>query len=95
MDIVFWMGIAAAGCITLANVPQAWKIIRTGDVSGVSGWTYALLVTGNALWLIYGLLRDDMPLTIANSISTLLCALILVMKLFPNALRRTQKTVRT
>lgn len=89
---VFWIGIAAALLITAANFPQAWKMIRTGNVTSISLWTYSLLVAGNVGWLAYGILREDVPLIICNTISTLLCVFILLLKLFPSVLGHARKT---
>ena len=42
---------------------------------------FALLVTGNSLWLLYGALIGDLPLVLANLITLALVATILALKL--------------
>ena len=42
---------------------------------------FVLLVTGNALWLLYGALIGDLPLVVANLITITLVAIILALKL--------------
>lgn len=83
INATFWLGIFAAGLVTAANVPQAWKIFRTRDTSAISTWTYSLLIGGNACWIFYGFLQDDVSIILSNAIAVLLCTAILLMKIFP------------
>ena len=46
MNAITLIGSAAAICSTTSFVPQAWKIIRTRDTSGLSARMYAVTVTG-------------------------------------------------
>jgi len=85
MDYIKWLGFLAAFFITIANLPQTYKMIRTRSAKDISTLTYVFLVIGNAAWLIYGIIRSDMPLIIGNSISTLTCALIFLLKFTSNA----------
>jgi MtN3 and saliva related transmembrane protein len=62
-------------------VPQAWHTFRTRDVSGISLSMYSLFTVGVALWLVYGILMLAWPIIIANTITTSLALMILVMKL--------------
>jgi MtN3 and saliva related transmembrane protein len=75
------LGFAAATLTTAAFVPQVWLTWRTRNASGVSLGMYAIFSIGVALWLIYGLLIHSLPIVIANSITLLLSAAVLMMKL--------------
>jgi MtN3 and saliva related transmembrane protein len=66
-------------------VPQAVKILRTRDTSGISAGMYAVTVTGFVLWTSYGVLLRAWPLIASNGISLVLSAFILAMKLLPPA----------
>jgi len=81
MDYTEVLGLSAAFFTTIANIPQAIKVIRTRDVKGLSAPTYAMLFTGMILWVIYGIIRNDLPIILANSIAGALCGVILAMKL--------------
>ena len=81
MDYVQILGLAAAAFTTVANVPQAVKIIKTKSTKSISSFTYALLFTGLVLWTVYGFIRSDLPLILANGLSSLLAGTILCMKL--------------
>jgi MtN3 and saliva related transmembrane protein len=76
-----WIGAAAATLTTLSFVPQAVKTLRTRDTRGISGWMYATFTLGVALWLVYGLYLHSWPMIVSNSITVILSASILVMKL--------------
>lgn len=71
-----------ATCLTTSSfvfqVIQTWK---TRDVSGVSLPSYAVITVGLLLWLVYGVIRDDMPLIVANGVMVLLTGAITVMKI--------------
>jgi MtN3 and saliva related transmembrane protein len=75
------IGSIAAVLTTASFVPQAWHSFKTRDVSGISLGMYSVFTLGVALWLLYGILLYSWPLMIANSITLVLAAAILVMKL--------------
>lgn len=75
------LGLVATGFTTASFAPQAWRIWRTRDVSGISLVTYIILTLGLVLWLIYGLLKGDLPLVVANSVMVVLTATITFMKI--------------
>ena len=82
MDATEITGLAAAALTTLANVPQTVKIIKTRSTKSISAITYALLSTGMALWVVYGVIRNDLPVILANAIAALLCGIVLAIKLW-------------
>ena len=75
------IGYLAASLTTLSFVPQGWHTFRTRDVSGISLGMYSVFTLGVALWLVYGLRVDAWPVVVANAITLVLAAAILVMKL--------------
>jgi len=79
METTTIIGITAAILTTIANLPQVYKIIKERSTKGVSATMYFILLAGVAGWVIYGVLREDWPMIIANSISTLLCIIILTL----------------
>lgn len=85
MEAAAIVGVLATICSTVSFVPQAWKVIRTRDTSGISRGMYAVTVVGFSLWFSYGLLLGQWPLIITNGVCLLLSAFILVMKLLPRA----------
>ncbi len=75
------LGLIATCFTTSSFVPQVWRTWKTRDVSGISLASYAVITVGLALWLAYGLLRDDLPLVVANSVMVVLTAAITLMKI--------------
>lgn len=84
MIISDFVGTFAATCTTLAFIPQAVQSYRTRDLSGISLPMYSIFTAGVAMWLVYGLLKQDWPIIIANSITVALSAMILVLKVMEN-----------
>ena len=81
MLITTLIGLLAATCTTGSFLPQVIRAWRTRSTRDVSALMFVLLVTGNALWLLYGALIGDLPLVIANLITITLVAIILALKL--------------
>lgn len=76
-----WIGIAAAVLTTCAFAPQAFKVWRTRSTRDVSLAMFLMMVAGNALWLVYGILINDLPLMIANAVTLALAGVILAAKI--------------
>ncbi|MBY0330465.1 MAG: SemiSWEET transporter [Acetobacteraceae bacterium] len=87
MDPATIVGFLATACSVSSFVPQAWKVIRTRDMKGVSTGMYAITVVGFSLWLTYGLLLWQWPLILTNGTCLLLSGFILLMKLLPRQRR--------
>lgn len=75
------VGYAAAALTTLAFLPQVVKTWRSGSARELSLATLALMTTGVALWLGYGLATGDGPLAAANGVTLALVASLLALKL--------------
>jgi len=76
-----WLGYLAASLTTLSFVPQALLTLRTRDVHGISTAMYSVFTIGVALWLAYGWRLGEWPIVIANAVTLVLAATILVTKL--------------
>ena len=75
------LGLVATCFTTSSFVPQVWRTWKTRDVSGISLPTHVIITIGLALWLVYGWLRGDLPLMVANAVMVVLTGAITVMKL--------------
>lgn len=76
-----WFGYAAAALTSGSFIPQAMMTIRTRDTRGISRGMYAMFTVGVALWLAYGIAIGSWPMIIANTVTLLLAATVLVLKL--------------
>lgn len=75
------IGSIAACFTTLAFIPQAIKVIKTKDTTGISLEMYIMSVTGVLLWAIHGFRIQDTALIVANCITFVLSFIILVCKI--------------
>jgi len=75
------LGLLAATGTTVSFIPQAIKILKTRDTKSISLSMYILFVTGVLLWLVYGIVKQDIPMIIANSITIVFAGIILYFKL--------------
>ncbi len=75
------LGLVAGLLTTISLVPQAVRVWRTRSTRDISLWMFLLFSLGVALWLAYGLLDHDLPVTAANGVTLVLALGILVAKL--------------
>ncbi|AEP10986.1 SemiSWEET family sugar transporter [Chloracidobacterium thermophilum] len=74
------LGLLAGALTSFSFALQVWQSWRTKSVKDVSAGMYLVFSTGVILWLIYGLLRRDIPLMVWNTLTLVLVATILVLK---------------
>lgn len=79
-DFAESLGLVAGFIGAFAFAPQAFKIIRDRDASGVSGLTYAMVLTGALLWGAYGVLRGAPSIMLWNAVAAGLAATVLILK---------------
>ncbi|MBI5448206.1 MAG: SemiSWEET transporter [Gammaproteobacteria bacterium] len=60
------LGLSAAFFTTFAFMPQAIKTIKTQNTQGISMLMYLMFTTGVVLWAIYGFVRHDAAVFLAN-----------------------------
>lgn len=79
MDLITTLGLVAGLCTTVAVVPQLLKAWRTKRVKDISPGMFFVLVSGLALWIIYGIIKNDLPIIITNGTALLLNGIMLWM----------------
>lgn len=75
------VGYIAATLTTLAFVPQAAKVLKDRDTRSLSLGMYLIFTLGVLLWAVYGVIRRDWAIVIANVVTSLLSIAILVTKI--------------
>ena len=83
MTAAIIVAILASLASIVSFAPQAWKIIRSRDTSGLSAATYSITVMGFLLWFTYGLLIGEWAIIVTNAVCGALAAFILTMILLP------------
>ncbi|WP_433810563.1 SemiSWEET family sugar transporter [Flavobacterium johnsoniae] len=69
MNFIDIIGLFAGACITLSTIPQIVKVWKTKKVKDISLKTFSILTFGIIVWIIYGILKEDLPIIITNSVS--------------------------
>lgn len=75
------VGLAAGTLTSVAAIPQVIRTLRTRHARDISIWQPLLLTIGVALWMVYGILINDLPLILANVIPLACNALLVILKL--------------
>jgi MtN3 and saliva related transmembrane protein len=71
------VGVLAAICTTASYFPQLKKCWETKSAGDLSLIMFLILAGGIALWVVYGVLRSDPVIIIANAISlSCLCGIL-------------------
>lgn len=70
------IGLTAAALTSLAFIPQIIKLFKTKSVKDLSPITLGQFTFGVFLWLVYGFMRHDFVIILANS-ATLLTLVLL------------------
>jgi MtN3 and saliva related transmembrane protein len=79
--LVDLVGMTGAVLTTVCWLPQAIKIIRSRETSGISLAGTVAFTVGIAFWLVYGLALVDWPLITSNIVTLALMLVIVSLKL--------------
>jgi len=66
------VGIAAGICTGISLLPQLIKILREKKDQGLSLFYLIVLLAGLILWIVYGLIKKDIPIVATNILSLIL-----------------------
>lgn len=75
------IGLTAGFLTTVSFVPQVWMAWRTKSTHDISFGMFSMMSAGVLLWLIYGIMLNDLPIMIANSVTLILASSIVVAKI--------------
>lgn len=75
------LGLIAGGFVVIASLPQILKIIKSKKTSDISLQMYILLNIGTFLWVVYGLITNQVAILIPNIIFQAFNLTILFLKL--------------
>ena len=74
------LGFIAATLTTSAFVPQVYKAWQTKRTKDISAPTFIVLLMGISLWTVYGILKSDIVIILANLTTAVLAMAILYLK---------------
>lgn len=79
--IINIVGYAAAICMVCGYLPQAYHTIRTRDTDGIAMPTFLLLAFGSIFFVVQGIMLDNWPLIITNTITTVSSVIVFAIKI--------------
>ena len=74
------IGYIAASFSTFAMLPQALHVYKTNEVERLSLRTFTMATIGAVLWLVYGILKNDMVIILANAFGVVIVGYIFTKK---------------
>lgn len=83
--IITIIGLLAGALTTIAFVPQVLKTWRTKSTDDLSLGMYLIFCCGVILWLTYGIIKNDLPIILANGVTLVLALSILLLKMIYNS----------
>ena len=81
MNEVQLLGLAAGSCTTIAFLPQVIKTWKSGSAKDLSLGMFSFFCFGVLLWLVYGIMKQDIPVIAANLVTLILASTLLFFKL--------------
>lgn len=81
MDPVKILGLVAGSLTTIAFVPQVIKTYQSRSAKDLSLGMFMIFCSGTIGWLTYGILINDLPVILANAVTLVLSAVLIVFKI--------------
>jgi len=80
LNWIDYLGLFGAFLSSITFLPQVYKAWKTRSVGDLSIWMILILLANVSTWLIYGIVKNDFAIMIANSIILSLSLLMLFFK---------------
>ncbi|MCT8332624.1 SemiSWEET transporter [Leptospira sp. 85282-16] len=78
------IGYVAAFLTTVSFLPQVLRVVMTKQTRDISRNMYIMFFIGVLLWFVYGVLKSDLPIILANAVTIFFVSIILYYKLREN-----------
>ena len=80
MEFIDVLGLVAGVCTSSAIVPQLVKTVKKKKAEDVSLFMFIVMLTGNALWVYYGVDKSDIAIISTNIFALALNITMLFLK---------------
>ncbi|MEP0826357.1 MAG: hypothetical protein HRF40_12810 [Nitrososphaera sp.] len=80
MEIDTVVGISAAALTMSSFIPQIIRAVRTHSMADVSVYLMPFFIAGFSLWVVYGIMRDDLVIIGSNVAGIIFNAILLFLK---------------
>jgi len=74
------LGLLAGGITSAGFIPQLVRGFRTKKLNDVSYYMPLVLIIGMSLWFLYGIIRRDLSIIVANFVGVSCNILLITMK---------------
>jgi len=81
MDSTQWIGIIAGILTASSMLPQVVKIWKEKKAEEISLLMLLVLLSGIALWIVYGVMKKDFPIIVTNAFSLLVNIALMVLRI--------------
>lgn len=81
MEWIQILGIVAGICTSASLVPQVVKVWKEKEAEDVSLIMLVVLLTGLILWVVYGFMKQDLPIIATNIFSVLVNVTLIVLRI--------------
>ncbi len=78
--LVTVIGLVAGVLTAFSMLPQLLKTLKEKKAENVSPVMLVVLILGVVLWLLYGVLKSDLPIILTNGVSVVLNIFMLVLR---------------
>ena len=81
MDKTQWIGIIAGILTASSMLPQVIKVFKEKKAEDISLLMLIVLLAGIGLWVVYGIMKKDLPIIATNAFSLLVNATMIVLRI--------------
>lgn len=81
MDTTQWIGIIAGVLTASSMLPQVIKVLREKKAEEISIVMLLVLISGIGLWIVYGVMKKDMPIIVTNAFSLLVNIVLMILRI--------------
>lgn len=80
MELIEILGLVAGVCTSGSIFPQVVTTIKKKKAGDVSIFMFIVMLTGNALWIVYGISKSDLAIICTNILALALNIIMLILK---------------
>jgi MtN3 and saliva related transmembrane protein len=81
MNITQIVGIIAGILTAISMLPQLIKMIKEKKAEDISILMLIVLLSGLSLWIVYGIMREDLPIIATNAFSVLINITLVILRI--------------
>jgi MtN3 and saliva related transmembrane protein len=81
MEMTQWIGIAAGVLTASSMLPQVIKVLKEKKAEEISLLMLIVLISGISLWIVYGVMKKDLPIIATNAFSLLVNIVLMVLRI--------------